>query len=112
MLTSVNDNSSPGSANKIIRGLILLGLVLSLGTVGYMTLEGWQLLDALYMTVITITTVGYGEVRKVDDQGRVFTIMLIFMGMGIMAYTVGTVAQTMVDLQVRTILGRRKLGKK
>ena len=100
---------SSGS-KKIIRSLILLGLVLITGTMGYMLIEGWHLLDALYMTVITITTVGYGEIRKVDEQGRIFTIFLIFMGMGIIAYTLGIVAQTMVELQVRTILGRRKLG--
>lgn len=67
-------------------------------------------MDALYMTVITITTAGYGEIRKVDEQGRIFTIFLIFMGMGIIAYILGMVAQTMVELQVRSILGRRKLG--
>jgi len=64
------------------------------------------------MTVITITTVGYKEVGTVDEPGRIFTIFLIFMGMGIMAYTLGMVAQTMVDLQIRSILGRRKLGLK
>jgi len=64
------------------------------------------------MTVITITTVGYKEVGRVDEQGRIFTILLIFMGMGIMAYTLGMVAQTMVDLQIRSVLGRRKLGLK
>ena len=88
----------------------MLGLVLLTGTIGYMIIEGWHFLDSLYMTVITITTVGYGEIRKVDELGRIFTIFLIFMGMGIMAYTLGMVAQTMVELQVRSILGRRKLG--
>jgi voltage-gated potassium channel len=55
------------------------------------------------MTVITITTVGYGETRNLDGQGSIFTVFLIFMGMGIIAYTLGIVAQTMVELQVRTI---------
>ena len=85
------------SGKKIIRGLIMLGLILLVGTIGYMVLEGWELLDSLYMTVITITTVGYGEIREVDESGRVFTIFLIFMGMGIMAYTLGMVAQAMVE---------------
>lgn len=88
----------------------MLGMVLAVGTLGYMILEGWHLLDAFYMTVITITTVGYGEIRKVDEVGRIFTIFLIFMGMGIMAYTLGMVAQTMVELQVKSLWGRKKLG--
>jgi voltage-gated potassium channel len=99
-------------AGNIIRALILLGLVLLIGTAGYAVIEGWKILDAIYMTVITITTVGYGEVRAVSPTGRVFTIALICMGMGIIAYTLGMVAQFMVELQVRSILGRKKLGLK
>ena len=103
--------ASYGSRN-IIRALIMLGLVLLVGTAGYVVIEGWQILDAIYMTVITITTVGYGEVRTVSPTGRVFTLALICMGMGIIAYTLGMVAQVMVEFQVRSILGRRKLGLK
>ena len=103
--------ASYGSRN-IIRALIMLGLVLLIGTAGYVVIEGWQILDAIYMTVITITTVGYGEVRAVSPTGRVFTIALICMGMGIIAYTLGMVAQVMVELQVRSILGRKRLSLK
>jgi len=90
---------------------MLLVLILLAGTTGYVLLEGWSVLDALYMTIITITTVGFGEVNVVSSSGRVFTICIIFMGMGIMAYSLGMVAQIMVETQVKTILGRRKLGK-
>ncbi len=93
------------------RGAMLLVLILLVGTLGYVLLEGWPVLDALYMTIITITTVGFGEVNVVSSSGRIFTIGIIFMGMGIMAYSLGMVAQIMVETQVRTILGRRKLGK-
>jgi voltage-gated potassium channel len=97
---------------NIIKGLILLVFVIVFGVLGYSTLEKWPVLDSLYMTVITITTVGFGEVRAVSPAGRVFTVVLIFMGMGIMAYTVGMVASLMVDLQISAILGRKKLGSK
>ncbi len=52
------------------------------GTVMYVLVEGWEPIDALYMTVITIATVGYGEVRELSDSGRVFTIVLIYLGVG------------------------------
>ena len=97
---------------RIIRGLLLLALVLLGGTLGYRFIEGWSFLESLYMTVITITTVGYSEVRTVHEAGRIFTVFLIFGGMGIMAYSVGMVAQFMVEFQLRAILGRRKLGLK
>ena len=64
------------SGKKIIRGLAMLGMILVIGTFGYMILERWPLLDALYMTVITITTVGYGEIGDVGASGRIFTIFL------------------------------------
>ena len=107
------DNAiSRSGFRSIVRGAILLCLVLLFGTVGYMGIEGWPLLESLYMTVITITTVGFGEVRTVSELGRVFTVFLIFAGMGIMAYTLGIVAQIMVEFQVRDLIGRRRLGLK
>jgi len=81
-----------GSKN-IRRGLVMLVAILVVGTMGYMIIEGWRLLEALYMTVITITTVGYGEIRTVSEAGRIFTIVVIFLGIGIMAYILGVVAR-------------------
>ncbi|MGD8227387.1 MAG: potassium channel family protein, partial [Desulfobacteraceae bacterium] len=56
---------------------LLSVLLLALGTTGYMLIEGWGLIDSLYMTVITLATVGYGEVHEVSQPGRVFTVILI-----------------------------------
>ena len=102
----------PLGPRQIIRGFTILLAVLAFGTGGYMVIEGWSLLDGLYMTVITITTVGYREVSTVSEAGRIFTIVIIFSGMGIIAYILGIVAQAMIDFQVRSIIGRRRLGMK
>jgi voltage-gated potassium channel len=102
---------SPG-ARQIVKGVTILLGVLFIGTSGYILIEGWSFLDALYMTVITIATVGYREVGRLSEGGRIFTIFLILFGVGIIAYLLGMVAQAMVDLQVKTIFGRRKLGQK
>lgn len=98
------------SYKGIVRGLGFIGAIVLFGVLGYMVLEGWPFLDALYMTVITITTVGYGEIGSLSTSGRIFTIALIFLGIGIMAYFLGVVAQAMVELRVRSIIGRTKLG--
>ncbi len=95
---------------KLFRGLLILAMIVGAGTLGYMRIEGWSFLDALYMTVITITTVGFGEVRQVTVPGRVFTIFIILSGMGVMAYILGMAAQVMVDFQMRSLIGRTKLG--
>jgi voltage-gated potassium channel len=97
---------------RIVKGMTILLGVLSVGTSGYMIIERWDFLDALYMTVITIATVGYREVGNLSEAGKIFTIFIILFGVGIIAYLLGMVAQAMVDLQVRSIFGRRKLGQK
>lgn len=67
--------------------ILLVGVVL-FGTFGYALLEGWNLLDSLFMTIITIAGVGYGEVHPLNGPGRIFTMILISSGVGLVAYTV------------------------
>ena len=77
-----------------------------------MVIEGWDFLDAVYMTVITLTTVGYGEVHEVSRIGQIYTILLIFIGVAFFLFVAGSVVQFMVEGRIRTILGRRSLDKK
>jgi len=76
---------------------VLLGVVIVYGMLGYMLLEGWSLLDSFYMTIITISTVGYSEVNKLSDAGRIFTSTLIVVGVGTMLYGFGVFAETLTD---------------
>ena len=64
------------------------------------------------MTVITITTVGYGEIHQLSKQGRIFTVFLIMSGFGGMGYVLGSIVQTFIAGQIRMAIGRRKLEKK
>lgn len=92
--------------------MISIALSLALfvvGCAGYMLIEGWSFMDALYMTVITIATVGYGEVQPVSMQGRVFTVVLILLGVGYFLYVAGGIIQFLVEGRIRLVLGRRKL---
>ncbi len=84
-------------------------IILITGTLGYMLIEDWSFLDALYMTVITISTVGYSEVNPVHPAGRVFTIGLVFIGVGFTLYVAGAIVQFMVEGNIRKLLGRRRL---
>ncbi|MDD5451555.1 MAG: potassium channel protein [Desulfovibrionales bacterium] len=102
---------APSQARNILIGITILIFVIAFGTSGYMLIEKWEFLDALYMTVITLTTVGYGEVRPLGGSGRVFTICLLIMGVGFVFYMFGTITQIMVEGQFRRLLGRRKLEK-
>ncbi len=96
----------------LIFSFSILILIVAAGTIGYMIIEGWQFIDALYMTVITISTVGFKEVNQVDLAGRIFTIFLVFSGVGFTLYVAAAVVQFMVEGRIRIILGRRRLDKK
>ncbi|MBI4844681.1 MAG: potassium channel protein [Nitrospirae bacterium] len=86
--------------------------VISLGTAGYVIIEEWDLFDSLYMTIITLTTVGYQEVHRLSRAGRFFTIFLILSGVGAMLYALGSGAKIIFEGEIRQILGRSKLDKK
>ena len=69
---------------------LLLTLLIVVGTLGYSWIEGWPPGDSLYMTVITVTTVGYGEVRALSQAGRQFTIVLLVLSVVTAGYSVTT----------------------
>lgn len=96
---------------KTLISVVLFIALLALGSGGYMAIEGWNFFDALYMTVITIATVGYGEVHIVSQAGRMFTLVLIFLGVGYFLYVVGNFIQFLVEGRIRHVLGRRKLDR-
>jgi len=100
------------NTKHLIAGIIIALSIVIFGTAGYIVIEGWNVFDALYMTVITISTVGYGEVHHVSKAGRLFTILLVFIGVGFSLYIAAAVVQFMVEGRIRILLGRRRLEKK
>ena len=85
---------------KVLIALTLMLGLLVLGTAGYMLLEGYSLIDALYMAVITLGTVGYSEVKPLSDIGKLFTIFLIVAGIGSVAYAVTQAVEYFVTMIV------------
>jgi len=80
---------------KYFRGIyhafFLTVLIIALGTFGYILIEGWDILESFYMTIITITTVGFMEVQPLSDAGRIFTALLILTSFGTIAYAVSII---------------------
>ena len=97
---------------NIITAIILSLLIFALGITGYMIIEKWNFIDSVYMTVITLTTVGYGEINKLGTAGRVFTMALIFTGAGLVLYLAGMIIKFIVEGEMQSILGRKKLNKR
>ena len=98
----------------VIAGLAVL-LLLAIGTAVYSLIDPGQhkVLDALYMTVITLTTVGYGEIVPLDNHpmGRVFTMVLLVFGMGVLVYFASTVTAFFVEGQLGHVFWRKRMQK-
>jgi voltage-gated potassium channel len=92
---------------KRIAALFLLALLV--GTTGYVLLEGYSPLDAAYMTVITLTTVGFGEIRPLSIPGRVFTIAVILAGGGVAAFLFSTIAEYIIAGELAGTLRQRRM---
>lgn len=97
--------------NPAAKSLILFLALFIFGTSGYMIIEGWDVIDSMFMTTITLATVGYSEVNAVSPQGRIFTVLLIIFGVSFFLYIAGNTMQFLVEGRIRVILGRRKLEK-
>lgn len=94
---------------RLVRVLLMLAAALVLGTAGYMLIEGWRLLDAVYMTVITLSTVGFTEVHPLSEAGHLFTIALITTGVSTTAYAVGTIGEYFIGGRLSGSLRRRRM---
>ena len=88
------------SEQKLWLTLILGLIIIVVGTIGYSLIEGWTLLDSLYMTVITLSTVGFKEVYPLSDNGHLFTIFLIIFGAFMAAFVIKLAAQLVLEGQL------------
>jgi len=89
----------------------LLALMLCIGTAGYVLIEGYSAFDAFYMTLITITTVGYEEIHPLSHAGRIFNSFVIFFGVTVIFIASGAMTQTIIELELGDRYGKRRKKK-
>jgi voltage-gated potassium channel len=97
---------------RLVQVGVLIALIIAVGTAGYMGIEGWNFLDSLYMTIITLTTVGYREIHRLSYPGVIFTMILIVGGVGTFLYSLSVGARLILEGELRQVFGRKKLEKK
>ena len=99
--------------SQLARSLLALAVLVGSAIAGYMVLEGWSLLDAAYMTVITFTTVGYEEVHPLSTTGRVFTMFLMVAGVGVMLYILTSAVHLIVSQELlRSLVRKRRMRRR
>lgn len=96
---------------KITISIALLFATLFFGTAGYHIIENMSFFDSFYMTVITISTVGFGEIKPLSQPGRILTILIISTGIMVGAYTIGNLLRFLIEGELAKTLGRKKLEK-
>ncbi len=91
--------------------ILFLILIFGVGTIGYIVIEKWSFIDAFYMTVITLATVGFGEIHPLSQTGRIFTIFLILSGLGILMFVIESGLSFLLEGELGNIVRRKKMEK-
>jgi voltage-gated potassium channel len=86
-----------------------VALVLAGGTLGFVLIDHYPVFDAFYMALTTVTTVGYGEIHPLSRAGRIFNSFLILFGVSVMLLAVGTMTQTIIELELNQFFGKRRV---
>ncbi|HEY9785690.1 MAG TPA: NAD-binding protein [Candidatus Obscuribacterales bacterium] len=98
-------------ARRLLRDVLSIAILLLLGTVGFMICEHWRFLDAFFMTVITLTTVGYGEVRPLTDAGKIYAVALILTGAGVVLYVLSDMVELFVTFNFEKRLMKDRISR-
>ncbi len=97
---------------RLVDIALIFGLITIIGGVGYWIIEGWSWLDAFYMAVITVTTVGFGEIYPLSPVGRVFTTVLIVLGVASITYAFSALTNYVIAGELGGILERRRMARR
>ncbi len=112
MFSPEKSNIGDNSGKKLALGPALLSLLVIIGTVGFMTIEDYNFVEAFFMTVITMSTVGFREIHPLSETGMVFTAFLIISSFGIFGYVISSISKYIVDGDFRRYILRKKIKRK
>ena len=98
--------------SKFFTAIFLMFFVFFIGVIGFMLLSGYGFVDAIYMTIITVTTVGFSEVNPLDETSKIFTIFLIITSVFVFAYSLSVITEYIVSKNTVEQLRTRRVKKK
>jgi len=98
----------PQFLKRLLLIAALLAIAISIGTIGFVVIEGWSFFDSFYMTLMTVTTVGYGEVHPLSYHGRMFASVLMLIGVTTVFVSIAILGETLLRLEMTDYFGRRR----
>jgi len=100
------------SFRRILQSLVLSLIISMMGVLGYVAIEGYSFLDALFMTVITMSTVGFGTIGDLSSSGKAFSVLLIILSTGTVVYAITTITTFVVEGEMQQLFNKYQLNKK
>lgn len=111
-LTPTSQRSFAGKDRRILFALVAVVIAIGFGAVGFYLIEGWSILDSLYVSTQTVTTVGYGDLTPATRNGRIFSTLFMLAGVGVVLYALTTTVQAIVQSELVETFGERRQSKK
>ena len=96
---------------RVLSILAVLFFVIIAGTLGFVFIEKWTIFESLWQTIITLSTVGFGELREMSDSGRLFTIILIMVGFAVFGYSLTALTRIIVEGEIKNIFRNKRMEK-
>lgn len=111
-LLPTGKRSLPGNNRRIVFAILAVTIAIGLGTVGFHLIEGWSLLDSLYVAAQTVTTVGYGDLTPATRNGRIFSTVFMLVAVGVVLYALTSAVQAIVQSELVATFGQRRQSRK
>jgi voltage-gated potassium channel len=111
-LTPARKRSFAGNNRRILFAVAAVAVAIGFGAVGFYLIEGWSILDSLYVSAQTVTTVGYGDLTPATRNGRVFSTIFMLVGVGIVLYALTSTVQAIVQSELVATFGQRRQSRK
>ncbi len=112
MILPTARRSLSGTRRRILFALLAVSVAIAFGTIGFSLIEGWSILDSLYTAAQTVTTVGYGDLTPRTRNGRIFSIIFMLAGVGVVLYALTTTVQAIVQSELVATFGERRQSRK
>src|SRR4029453_1570017 len=101
-----------GTRRRILLAMAAVIVAIALGAAGFSLIEGWSILDSLYVAVQTVTTVGYGDRTPVTQNGRIFSTVFMLVGVGVVLYALTTTVHAIVQSELVAAFGQRRISRR